>query len=336
MTDVVDQDLRPSDPRSTDPRTGALAPFEPYRRELTGYCYRMLGSTFDADDAVQDTMVRAWQAWDGFEGRASVRSWLYRIATNTCLDALRSRSRRALPMDLSSPVPATTEPGMPLPETTWLEPAADGDVLPPTADPADLVTRQESVRLAFVAALQYLPPRQRTVLILRDVLCWQASEVAQLLETSVASVNSALQRARTALGERRPSASMASAALDEEGQELLERYVACFESYDIDGLLEVLSADASLSMPPLPIWLKGAQDLRGWYLGHGIGCKGSRLVPLQVNGSPAYAQYKPDPAGGLASWSIQVLELAGGRVQHVHHFLDPALFARFGLPARLD
>ena len=311
-----------------------LEQLEQHRVELRGYCYRMLGSAFDADDAVQETLVKAWQGLDRFEGRSSVRSWLYRIATNVCLDSLRGRTRRALPMDLSSPVPGTTAPGAPLPEDVWLEPVPEGDVVPVEADPARRAVLQDTVRLAFVAALQALPPRQRVVLILREVLCWQASEVAELLDTSVASVNSALQRARATLGERDPE--QPPAPLDDADRALLGRYVAAFEAYDIPSLVALLHEDASISMPPLALWLRGRQDLQDWYLGHGIGCRGSRLVPAAVSQTSAvFGQYHVGPDGTHEPWALQVVELSGGRVRHVHHFLDPALFPRFGLPERL-
>jgi RNA polymerase sigma-70 factor (ECF subfamily) len=305
---------------------------EQHRAELTGYCYRMLGSAFDADDAVQETMVRAWQGLDRFEGRAALRSWLYRIATNVCLDSLRGRQRRAMPMDLSAPVPSTTPPGRQLPEATWVEPIPDGDL---AGDPADRVVHQDSIRLAFIAALQQLPPKQRAVLILREVLAWQATEVAELLETTVASVNSALQRARATLaaydGETRPAEP-----LDEPERALLARYVAAFERYDIEALVALLHEDASISMPPYEMWLQGVDNLRGWYLGYGIGCKGSRMVPIAANGLPAFGQYRPSgPGGRHEPWSIQVLEISGGRVSHIHHFLDTRLFERFGLPPHL-
>jgi RNA polymerase sigma-70 factor (ECF subfamily) len=311
--------------RSTDELEG-------YRTELRGYCYRMLGSAFDADDAVQDTMVKAWQAFDTFEGRSSVRSWLYRIATNVCLDSLRGRQRRALPMDLSSPVPATTPPTEVRPEAVWIEPVPEDAVVPSAGDPAQRAVLQDSVRLAFVAALQTLPPRQRAVLILREVLCWQATEVAELLDTTVASVNSALQRARATLG----SADTTPQPLTDADRALLGRYVAAFEAYDIASLVQLLHEDASISMPPYAMWLKGSDHLRDWYLGYGIGCKGSRLVPLVANGCPAFGQYRVSPDGGHEPWSIQVLEISAGKVAHIHHFLDTALFARFGLPARLS
>jgi RNA polymerase sigma-70 factor (ECF subfamily) len=324
MTDVAAADVTTLD-------------LEAFRGELTGYCYRMLGSAFDADDAVQETMVRAWQHLDGFEGRSSLRSWLYRIATNVCLDNLRSRQRRAMPMDLSSPVPSTNPPGEILPENVWVEPIPDGAVAPVDGDPAERAVFKDSIRLAFVAALQHLPPKQRAVLILREVLCWQAAEVAELLETTVVSVNSALQRARATLAETHLDAEQRAPDLAGQDRELLTRYVEAFERYDIDSLVALLHEDASISMPPYAMWLRGKEDLRGWYLGYGIGCKGSRLVPLVANGMPAFGQYRASgPGGRHQPWSIQVLEISAGRVQHIHHFLDPKLFARFGLPAHLD
>jgi len=318
-------------------KAGVLPELEEHRGELTGYCYRMLGSAFDADDAVQETLVRAWQAYERFEGRSSLRSWLYRIATNVCLDSLRSRQRRALPMDLSSPVPSSTAPVDTLPETAWIEPIPDGDVVPADGDPAQRAVMQDTIRLAFVAALQHLPPKQRAVLILREVLCWQASEVAELLETSVASVNSALQRARATLSASSPSDSDPSKPMAEADKVLLARYVAAFERYDIDSLVTLLHEDASISMPPFSMWLQGHEDLKGFYLGYGSGCRGSRLVPLVANGSPAFGHYKPtETPGHYEPWAIQVLEVTDGRISHVHHFLDTALFARFGLPDALD
>ena len=308
---------------------------EQYRGELRGYCYRMLGSTFDADDAVQETMVKAWQGLDRFEGRSSPRSWLYRIATNTCLDSLRAKGRRALPMDLAQPGSGSSPVGEPLPQEAWVEPIPDGDLL--TADPAQSAVFRDSVRLAFVAALQHLPPKQRAVLILREVLCWQATEVAELLDTTVASVNSALQRARATLGERGLSDTSPQLPLQEGDRELLARYVSAFEAYDIPALVSLLSEDAGFSMPPLPLWLRGPQDVADFYLGTGIACKGSRLVPTSANGCPAFGHYKPAEDGnGYVPWALQVVEMSGGRVVHLHHFLDTAaLFPRFGLPDRL-
>jgi RNA polymerase sigma-70 factor (ECF subfamily) len=337
---------QPSTTHTTDkPARSGLAPddspapdldLERYRAELTGYCYRMLGSTFDADDAVQESMVRAWQATDRFEGRSSVRSWVYRIATNVCLDLLRSRQRRALPMDLSSPVPSSTPPVETLPDHTWLEPVAERDVMPLGADPAEQAVVRDTVRLAFVAALQHLPPRQRAVLILREVLCWSAADVAELFDTTVASVNSALQRARATLAGREVEAGLSRDALGEAERDLLSRYVQAFERYDIEALVQLLQEDGSISMPPYAMWLRGRDELRGWYLGYGIGCRGSRLLPAEVSGSPAFAHYKPGgPGGRLDPWSIQVLEIRDGAIGHIHHFVNTRLFERYGFPGSL-
>ncbi|MFF4868104.1 sigma-70 family RNA polymerase sigma factor [Streptomyces sp. NPDC090109] len=308
-----------------------------YRRELTGYCYRMLGSSFEAEDAVQDTMVRAWKALDSFEGRSSLRSWLYRIATNVCLDALNAGNRRARPMDLTSPTPVERAQLVKQPEITWLEPVPDGRVLPSVADPAEAAVSRETVRLAFVAALQHLPPKQRAVLILREVLAWRASEVAELLDTSVASVNSALQRARATLAEQAPAASDPADPLDEEQKALLERYVAAFEGYDMKALTALLHEDATMSMPPYDLWLQGHENIVGWMLGVGEVCAGSRLVPTVANGSPAFAQYHPDPAGGFGPWALIVLELREGKVAGMDFFLDTdRWFPLFDLPSRLE
>jgi len=311
---------------------------ELHRAELTGYCYRMLGSTHDADDAVQETMVRAWQAFDRFEGRSAVRSWMYRIATNVCLDMLRSRQRRALPMDLSAPVPSTTAPDATLPETARIEPVpGDAALTAPGADPVGQVVLHDTVRLAFIAALQHLPPRQRAVLILREVLCWQAAEVAELLDTTVVSVNSALQRARSTMASSAPAEEEPTAAVAEENRELLSRYVDAFQRYDVDQLVTLLHDDASFSMPPFEMWLRGAGEIRGFWTGYGSGCQGSRLVPVVANASPAFGQYKPSSDGTrLEPWCIQVPEITGGRISHLHHFLDTSLFPRFGLPPYLD
>lgn len=310
--------------------------FEPFRVELTGYCYRMLGSAFEAEDAVQDTMVRAWKNFDRFEGRSSVRSWLYRIATNVCLDSLKGRERRARPMDLSSPVSADSPLRAPMPEATWIEPIPDGRVLPGAADPAEVAIVRESVRLAFVAALQRLPPRQRAVLILREVLAWKASEVAELLGSTVASVNSALQRARAALAEKPVTAG--DPPMDDDLQALLRRYVDAFERYDLESLTALLREDATLQMPPFDLWLQGPEEIRAWMLGTGHGCRGSRLVPIAANGMPGFGQYRPSgPEGALEPWALQVLEIAQGRIVGINSFLDvPHLFPLFGLAATFE
>jgi RNA polymerase sigma-70 factor (ECF subfamily) len=307
------------------PQFGEL---EQHRRELTAYCYRMLGSPFEAEDAVQETLLRAWRSADRFEGRAAVRSWLYRIATNVCLDQLKSRERRARPMDLGPAGEPVIENLNTLPEVTWIEP------LP--ADPADVVESRETIRLAFVAALQHLPPRQRAVLILCEVLRWHASEVAELLETSVASVNSALQRARATLETRDLSTGK---ELDEPDRELLERYVKAFERYDMQALTSLIHEDAMQSMPPYDLWLSGRDDIFTWWWGPGIGCKGSRVIPAgSANGSPAFGQYKPSENGsGYDPWALQVVEVANGRIVELTFFLDTErVFPLFGLPPRLD
>lgn len=323
------------------PATGrSAAPtseLETYRTQLTGYCYRMLGSASEAEDAVQEAMLRAWRGLDGFEGRASLRTWVYRIATNVCLDMTRGRRRRARPMDLG---PASTVAAATLaerPEATWVEPVSDHRVLSTDGDPAELALARETVRLAFVAALQHLPPRQRAVLILREVLRWQASEVAELLETTVASVNSALQRARATLAAHEPTATDPYQPLDADQQALLTRYVDAFERYDLDALVAVLHEDAVQSMPPYDLWLQGPAEIRSWLAGPGAGCRGSRLLPTVANGCPAFGQYRPSPDGGHQPWALQVVEVAGGRVVAMHAFLDtPRLFPLFGLPPRLE
>jgi RNA polymerase sigma-70 factor (ECF subfamily) len=310
---------------------------ERYRTELTGYCYRMLGGAFEAEDAVQETFVRAWRAYDRFEGRSSLRSWLYRIATNVCLDMLDEPQRRARPMDLGPASSADTPLPAPLPDETWIEPIPDGRVVPADADPAELAVAKETIRLAFLAALQHLPPKQRAVLILRDVLRWRASEAAELLGTSVAAVNSALQRARATLEDRHPIDAQPYLPEDETQRDLLMRYVDAFERYDMDALVSLLYADATWSMPPYAMWLQTHLDVRKWCLGPGIGCKGSRLVPTVANGLPAFGQYKPSPDGGLEPWSLQVLEIAGGKIAGITFHLDTErLFPLFGLAPRCE
>ncbi|MEU8954121.1 sigma-70 family RNA polymerase sigma factor [Streptomyces sp. NPDC048518] len=311
---------------------------EKHRVELTGYCYRMLGSAFEAEDAVQDTMVRAWRSFEKFEGRSSVRSWLYRIATNVCLDMLNAGNRRARPMDLTAAAPLAQAALNPRPDNTWLEPVPDARVLPTPGDPAEAAVAKESVRLAFVAALQSLPPKQRAVLILREVLAWKANEVAELIDTSVASVNSALQRARATLAERPADDTAVSDPLDEEQQKLLDRYVAAFEGYDMAALTALLAEDAVMTMPPFDLWLRGTADITGFMTTIGAGCANSRLFPVDVNGTPGFAHYKPDPDnGGYTPWAIQVIEISEGRIAGFHCFLDTQRwFPLFGLAARLD
>ena len=305
---------------------------ESYRRELTGYCYRMLGSSFDAEDAVQETFVRAWRSFERFEGRSSLRSWLYRIATNVSLDMLNGRERRARPMDLGPSREPIAENLNVLPEVTWIEPIPDGRVVP-EGDPAEVVIAHDTIRLAFVAALQHLPPRQRAVLILCEVLRWQASEVAELLETSVASVNSALQRARATL-EATDLTSDAPLSVEAADAELLERYVQAFERYDMEALTALIHEDATQSMPPYDLWLTGRDDIFRWWFGPGIGCEGSRVIPtIAANGAPAFGQYKPAEGGGYEPWALQVIEVRDGKIGELTFFLDTErVFPLFGLP----
>jgi len=320
--------------QTVDANAPQPADLEQYRRELTGYCYRMLGSGFEAEDAVQETMVRAWRGLDRFEGRAALRSWLYRIATNVCVDMGRGRQRRARPMDLGPASPADTTVDGGLPEQVWIMPIPDARILPTAGDPAEQAASKDSVRLAFVAALQLLPARQRAVLILREVLRWQATEVAELLDTSVASVNSALQRARATLAAHDLEDTRASVT-DEEQQALLARFVDAFERYDVSQLVTLLHDDVVQSMPPHRLWLEGPDQVIAWMLGKGIGCKGSRLLATTANGCAAFGQYRPDPEGGHAPWALQVIEVSGDRISGIHSFLYPELFPVFGLPTHL-
>jgi RNA polymerase sigma-70 factor, ECF subfamily len=336
LTEVVS--TAGEDSTATAPGPGELENrLEQYRRELTAYCYRMLGSASESEDAVQETFLRAWRNYDRFEGRAALKTWLYRIATNVCLDMLDGSQRRARPMDLSEPRTASTPLGNALPEATWIQPIPDDRVVAQEGDPAELAVVRESVRLAFVAALQHLPPKQRAVLVLREVLRWKADEVAELLDTTVASVNSALQRARATLAAVPADDTETHRPMDEEQQMLLSRYVEAFESYDLDALTSLLHEDATWSMPPYELWLRTHLDIRRWCLGPGIGCRGSRLVPTVANGVPAFGQYKPAGDGGFEPWSLQVLEISGGGIAGISFFLDTErIFPLFGLPARLD
>jgi len=316
---------------STLAQTPAFGELEQHRRELTAHCYRMLGSPFEAEDAVQETLLRAWKNLDRFEGRSAVRSWLYRIATNVCLDMLEGSQRRARPMDLGPAAEPIVE-NLRTPEVPWLQPVPDSLV----ADPAETVASRDTIRLAFVAALQHLPPRQRAVLILCEVLRWKATEVAELLETSVASVNSALQRARATM---EASDLDAETPFEQPDRELLDRYVQAFERYDMEALTSLIREDAIQSMPPFDLWLRGRDDIFTWWFGPGIGCKNSRVIPtVSANGWPAFGQYKPaDNGEGYEPWALQVLELAGGRIGELTFFLDTeTLFPLFGLPPRLD
>jgi RNA polymerase sigma-70 factor (ECF subfamily) len=322
---------------TTLPVAHAFGELEQHRRELTAYCYRMLGSPFDAEDAVQDAFVRAWKSRERFEGRAAMRSWLYRIATNVCLDMLKGKERRIRPLDIG-PASEPIESNLNVPaEVTWIEPIPQELLIAPEGDPADVAVANESIRLAFVAALQHLPARQRAVLILREVLSWQATEVGELLSMSVASVNSALQRARATLAKSNVSSTGAVAPLSDADRALLERYVAAFERYDIAALTSLIQKDATQSMPPYDMWLAGREDIFAWWFGPGIGCRGSRVIPVESANGPTFAQYKPSPNGGYDPWAIQVIEISDGRISDLTFFLDTAkLFPLFGLPLHLD
>jgi RNA polymerase sigma-70 factor, ECF subfamily len=309
---------------------------EGHRRELTGYCYRMLGSGFEAEDAVQETLVKAWRSLGAFEGRSSLRSWLYKIATNVCLDMAKGPQRRARAMDMG-PATTTDRPNLDrLPASTWTLPIPDAR-LSLADDPAEHAAARDSVRLAFVTALQFLPPKQRAVLVLCEVLRWQASEVAQLLETSVASVNSALQRARATLAERQevePGPAI-EPTLDDERQRLLDGYLDAFVRYDIASLVTLLHEDATFSMPPHPMWLSGPVEVERWMTGPGIGCAGGRLLPTAANGCGAFGSYKVAGPGVWKPFALQVVETSGDRISAIHNFLLPELFPAFGLPTEL-
>ena len=325
-------------PAATDPATL----FEEHRVALTGYAYRMLGSAVDAEEAVQDAFVRAWRSYERFEGRSALRSWLYRIVTNVCLDMLNGRRRRALPTDLEGPSSGrTTSSSSALPDGSWVEPVADARVLPDTVDPGEAAVARESIRLAFVAALQHLPPRQRAVLILRDVLRWRATEVADLLDTTVVSVKSSLQRARATMAAHRPAspeARLASGEMTDTQRALLARYLEAFERYDIDSLVGLLREDATLSMPPSSLWLRGVVDIAAWWHGDGAQCRGSQLVPVAASGSLALAQYRPRPGLDPSvhhAFGIHVLTIVGDEIAAVDAFIQPELFDAFDLPVVL-
>lgn len=310
-----------------------ITELELHRAALTGHCYRMLGSAFDAEDAVQEAMVRAWKGLSRFDGRASLKTWLYRIATNVCLDTLSSKGRRARPIE-EGPVGTVDDELDTRPRTHWLEPVPDAKFLPSDADPFETVALRQSTRLAFVAALQHLPSRQRAALLLTEVLGWTAQEVAETLETSIAAVNSALQRARATLAAK--NVSLSDQPLSESQAELLEKYVDAFHEYDVDALVALMREDATLSMPPYTLWLQGPDTIRNWLLGRGNGCRGSKLVRTKACGSPAFAQYRRSAEGGYHAWSLTILELDGARIKAWNAFLDTErLFPLFGLPLTL-
>ena len=315
----------------------AAALLEEYRPALTGHCYRMLGSVVDAEDAVQEAMLRAWKGIDRFREQSSLKTWLYRIATNVCLDTLAASNRQRLrPVEISE-TPGRVHPELVLTQRAreeWVEPIPDAMALPDAGvDPEERALLRESIRLAFVAALQYLPPRQRAALLLTQVLNFSATEAAETLDMSVAAVNSALQRARATLDARNPS--VVPRELSTAQRALVARYVEAFERYDIGALVSLLHEEATLSMPPYELWLRGHDSIAAWLGSFGVGCKGSRLVPVAAcGGTPAFAQYRD---GGATPWALLMLELRDDRITSVTSYLDVAtLFPRFGVPMRLD
>lgn len=312
---------------------GELEWMEELRPELVGYCYRMMGSVFEAEDAVQDAMVRVWQSLDQLQQDGSRKAWVYRIVTNICIDRLRSAKRRALPMDLSEPAAQITEPKDQLPNASWVWPIPDS-----IGNPADIVVNKESIRLSFVAILQTLPPRQRAILILQEAFRWPATQTAEAMGMTVTAVNSALQRARVTLGKAELRSEALQELDDDADQELLTRYVDAFERYDIDSLLALFHENGSLSMPPFVMWVDGRPDMSLFYQATRRHCLGSRLLPVRANGGcPGFAQYVPaEDQGQLQPWAIHMPEIKDGRILHLHHFIDPALFGRFGLPSFLD
>jgi RNA polymerase sigma-70 factor (ECF subfamily) len=325
-------------PRIFDGKDERMQAVASHRVSLTGHCYRMLGSAAEADDAVQETMLRAWKSIERFEGRAQLRTWLQRIATNVCLDALADRKARMMAMDLGAPVgreviAAFDGDLQARPSSTWIEPIADAAVIDP-ADPSDQVMLRQSIRLAFIAALQHLPPKQRASLLLTEVLGWSVQEVAAMFESTVPAINSALQRARATLAEHGQSSDLKT-PLPEPSAALLDRYLEAFHRYDVPALTKLLRDDAVMSMPPLSLWFQGPAPIGDWLSGPGIGCKGSRLLPVEVCGSRGFAQYKPAEQGHVP-WALIVLRSEGDRIVEQTFFLDTdAIFPRFGLPLSL-
>ncbi|QKW36068.1 sigma-70 family RNA polymerase sigma factor [Actinomadura sp. NAK00032] len=309
---------------------------DPYRRELLAHCYRMLGSIHDAEDLVQETYLRAWRSYGDFEGRSSLRTWLYRIATNVCLTAIDQRGRRPMPSGLGAPSEEPERPVVASPEVPWLEPAPDAVLGADAADPATIVAARESTRLAFVAALQHLPAKQRVVLILRDVLKWRAAEVAELLGTSTAAVNSALQRARAQLEQDAPMRDELVEPTDPAQRELLERYAKAFEDADIAGLIELFKKDVVWEMPPFPEWFVGAETVVRLIAAQCAPGPGDiRMVPAAANGQPAFGLYKRAEDGVHRAYQLQVLSVTADGVAHASVFFDTSLFPLFGLAEHL-
>lgn len=300
---------------------------------LTSFCYRMLGSIEDADDAVQETYIRAWQNWNSFRQESSHKTWIYRIANNLCLDKLRQAKRRMLPVDLSDPAVSITEPRETLPDSSWIWPAPGfGE------NPEDALIRKDTLQLAFIALLQTLPPRQRVVFILKDVFDWSSKEIAEVLELSPAAVNSALQRARETMKRTELRSDVPNQMDAEPDRELLSRYIQAFEQFDVDALVALFHEEGCMSMPPFTMWVRGKDNLFKFFSLTRPHCEGSRFLPVTINGGyPALAQYMPSPeaASVLIPWGIHVVEIKDQKIRHVQNFINTKLFLRFGLPEQI-
>lgn len=317
-----------------DPAEQTPAALDRYRPELLAHCYRMLGSVHDAEDLVQETYLRAWRSQATFEGRSSMRTWLYRIATNACLTALESRGRRPLPTGLGQEASDPFATLVSRPEVPWLEPVPDSMVAEQPDDPASVVTSRESIRLAFVAALQHLPPRQRAVLVLRDVLAWRAAEVAEVLGMSTVAVNSSLQRARAQLKEAALSRDDVVEPSEPASREVLDRYVAAFEGYDVEAIVALFTEGAIWEMPPFTGWYEGARTIGNLISSQcpASGPADMRMLPTRANGQPAFGLYMRDADGVHRAFQLQVLTLTAEGVAHVACFFDTGLFGAFDLP----
>ncbi|WP_080838188.1 sigma-70 family RNA polymerase sigma factor [Cohnella massiliensis] len=306
--------------------------FESYKPGLTSFCYRMLGSIDDADDAVQETYIRAWQSWDVFRQEASIKTWIYRIASNLCLDKLRQAKRRVLPVDLSDPAVSIVTPSETLPESAWIWHSPDFG-----GNPEDILVRRDTLQLCFIALLQALPPRQRAVLILKDVFEWSSKQIAETLRMSPAAVNSALQRARETMDRTQLRSDEISRMDADPDPDLLSRYVEAFEQFDINALVSLFHEEGCMSMPPFPMWISGQDDLFKFFTLTRWHCEGSKFLPTIVNGGyPALAQYMPSKDGSvLVPWGIHVIEVKDSRIRHVQNFINTKLFSRLGLPEQL-
>lgn len=313
--------------------TETLTDLESHRVSLMGHCYRMLGSSTDAEDAVQEALLRAWRARSDFDGRSSLRHWLHRIATNVCLDALASRKRRTRPV-IDGPEGSVDDVLEQHERTHWIEPVPDAKAIPTDVGADELIVLRQSVRLAFVAALQNLTPRERAALLLTEVLGWSVAETAESLNTTPAAINSALQRARATMAK---TPAQTQKPLTAAQAHLIDQYVAAFERYDVASMLDLFHEDATLSMPPFRLWLRGRDSMARWLLGRGSGCRGSRLIPTWACASPAMGQYRPNPNGGYRAWALIVLEHEGEKFSAMNSFLDvETLFPLFGMPLSLS